>query len=227
MSNNKPSGENQVEQLLLVEGLNDQHVVWALAKRHQLPQTFSVEIPEENNKRGGISLVLDRLRVELKRNKLKTLGIVIDADRNIDSQWQRIKDILVKSGYPIIPDHPQPEGWIQVLSDGVGRLKIGVWLMPNNQLPGILEDFVKALIPENDLLLAKAEAIIQEIEQEQLNRYSQVDHAKALIHTWLAWQKEPGQPMGQAITAKALQSDTAIAAKFVDWLNQLFNPIDQ
>ena len=33
--------------------------------------------------------------------------------------------------------------------------------MPNNQLPGILEDFVKALIPENDLLLAKAEAIIQ------------------------------------------------------------------
>jgi hypothetical protein len=54
-----------------------------------------------------------------------------------------------------------------------------------------------------------------------------VDHAKALIHTWLAWQKEPGQPMGQAITAKALQSDTAIAAKFVDWLNQLFNPIDQ
>jgi hypothetical protein len=33
--------------------------------------------------------------------------------------------------------------------------------------------------------------------------------------------------MGQAITAKALQSDSAIAANFVDWLNQLFNPIDR
>ena len=31
--------------------------------------------------------------------------------------------------------------------------------------------------------------------------------------------------MGQAITK--LQANTAIAAKFVDWLNQLFNPIDQ
>ena len=43
MSNNKPSGENQVEQLLIVEGPNDQHVVWALAKRHQLPQTVIVQ----------------------------------------------------------------------------------------------------------------------------------------------------------------------------------------
>lgn len=218
MSNSKPSGESQIEQLLIVEGPNDQHVIWALAKRHKIPETFSVELPEENNKRGGINLVLDRLRVELKRNKLKTLGIVIDADQNIDSQWQRVRDILVKLGYPTIPDHPQLEGWIQV---EVEWPKIGVWLMPNNQQPGILENFVETLIPENDLLLAKAKAIIEEIETEKLNRYSEVDHAKALIHTWLAWQKEPGQPMGQAITAKVLQSDHAV--KFIEWLNRLFN----
>ena len=40
---------------------------------------LSVEIPEENNKRGGIGLVLDRLRVELKRNKLKTMKYLMRA----------------------------------------------------------------------------------------------------------------------------------------------------
>jgi hypothetical protein len=30
-------------------------------------------------------------------------------------------------------------------------------------------------------------------------------------------------PMGQAITAKALSDDSAIAKKFIDWLNDLFS----
>ncbi|MEC4880603.1 MAG: DUF3226 domain-containing protein [Scytonema sp. PMC 1070.18] len=32
-------------QQLLVEGKNDRHVIWALCERHQLPDTFSVEVP--------------------------------------------------------------------------------------------------------------------------------------------------------------------------------------
>jgi hypothetical protein len=47
--------------------------------------------------------------------------------------------------------------------------------------------------------------------------------SKAFIHTWLAWQKDPGLPMGRAITAKALSADSAIAVSFVNWLNRLFN----
>ena len=43
MSNNKPSGAIPSEQLLLVEGLNDQHVIWNLAKKYDIPKTFSVE----------------------------------------------------------------------------------------------------------------------------------------------------------------------------------------
>jgi hypothetical protein len=33
---------------LLVEGKNDQHVIWALCNQYQLPETFSVEVPEED-----------------------------------------------------------------------------------------------------------------------------------------------------------------------------------
>jgi hypothetical protein len=94
--------------------------------------------------------------------------------------------------------------------------------MPNNQLPGMLEDFVALLMPADDNLRPKAEEILREIEREGLNRYGEIHHAKALIHTWLAWQETPGMPMGQAITARVLQRESAIAQVFADWLQRLF-----
>ena len=221
MASHKPSGAIPSEQLLLVEGLNDQHVICNLAGKYDIPETFSVE----TGKDGGISSALERFRIELKQAKVKTLGIVIDADQDIAARWQAIRHILIKLHCQEMPEKPQSGGWIQALSEELELPRLGVWLMPDNQSSGMLEDFVLNLIPPDDLLLAKAKSIVQEIEQEKLNKYKDSYHAKALIHTWLAWQETPGQPLGQAI--KKLLADPAIAAKFVIWLNQLFNPIDQ
>jgi hypothetical protein len=128
---------------------------------------------------------------------------------------------LSSSGYKDIPESPPAEGWVYTLSDPF-LPRVGVWLLPNNLRSGMLEDFVALLIPQHDELLLKAEAILQEIEEDCLNRYTPIHRPKALIHTWLAWQEKPGMPMGQAITAKVLSSDSAIALAFVTWLQQLF-----
>lgn len=206
---------------LLVEGKDDCYVISNLCQERNLPEIFSVIIADENEKKeGGIEIVLDILPRKLKEQNLQILGIMVDADQNLAARWQAISNKLKESGYQNIPKFPPPEGWIDTQPE---LPKIGVWLMPNNQLPGMLEDFVKYLIPDGDLLLPKAEFILQEIEKKGLNCYSpEYAHAKALIHTWLAWQKKPGKPMGQSITARVLQSDTAIASQFVDWLNRLF-----
>jgi len=100
------------------------------------------------------------------------------------------------------------------------RPRIGVWLMPNNHLPGTLEDFVNLLIPAHDDLRPKADSVLDDIEREGLQRYKQ--RSKAFIHTWLAWQEEPGCPMGQAITAKVLKPDSSTATLFIAWLQRLF-----
>ncbi len=94
--------------------------------------------------------------------------------------------------------------------------------MPDNQESGMLEDFLALWIPEDDKLRLKAEEILREIEREGLNQYGEIHHAKALIHTWLAWQKKPGMPMGQAITAQVLRRESAIAQIFATWLKRLF-----
>ena len=203
---------------LLVEGKNDQHVIWALCNQHQLPENFSVEIPEEKGT-GGIEALLDQLPARLDEPNLQTLGIVVDADQDLLARWQSVANRLNTIGYQNIPTIPPREGWIYAPSD---LPKTGVWLMPNNQIPGMLEDFVAHLIPSDDTLYPKAESILQEIETAAINRYTSIHHPKALIHTWLAWQETPGMPMGQAITAQVLSYNATIAIAFIDWLTQLF-----
>ncbi|MFB2917646.1 DUF3226 domain-containing protein [Aerosakkonema funiforme] len=208
-------------QQLLVEGINDRHVIWALCEQYQVPETFSVEVPmiEEGQ---GIEILLEELPVRLKAENLRTLGIVVDADRHLLARWQSLRYRLSTSGYQDIPETPPPEGWVYAPPD---LPKVGVWLMPNNQLPGMLEDFVAHLIAPDDILRPKAEGILQEIEQDGINCYSLVHRPKALIHTWLAWQETPGMPMGQAITARVLRHESAIAIAFLEWLKHLFNPV--
>jgi hypothetical protein len=204
---------------LLVEGKNDRHVIWALCNQYQLPETFSVEVPAADATE-GIEALLDGLPLKLKEKNLQILGIVVDADQDLAARWQALRYRLRTSGYQDIPDAPPIEGWVYTAPE---LPKVGVWLMPNNQLPGMLEDFVAHLIPANDKLRPKAESILQEIEQAGINAYTLIHRPKALIYTWLAWQEKPGMPMGQAITARVLRYDSTRAIAFVEWLKCLFN----
>ncbi|MEW5987665.1 MAG: DUF3226 domain-containing protein [Chloroflexota bacterium] len=202
---------------LLVEGKHDQHVIWALCKQHQIPETFTVEVPGDPD--GGIEQLLESIPVRLKISRLRAIGIVLDANQNLQGRWEAVCSRLRSAGYSSLPREAIHTGTV---IETTGKPRIGIWLMPDNQLPGELENFVAHLIPENDFLAAKAEATLLEIEQANLNQYSLTDHPKAFIHTWLAWQKTPGQPMGQAITAGVLRHNRPLAISFVNWLRQLF-----
>lgn len=210
-----PAGNNKAQ--LLVEGKNDRHVIWALCQQYEVEKTFSVEIPSSDN--GGIDALLDSIPVRLKISDLRALGIVLDANQNLNGRWQAIKHRLTEIGYTAFPQGPVPDGTI---IDVPNKPKVGIWLMPDNQLPGMLEDFVAHLIPADHDLVPKAKRILQEIEEQNLNKYPLAHHPKAFIHTWLAWQKIPGQPMGQAITAQVLNHNKPLANNFVSWLRELF-----
>lgn len=206
-------------QQLLVEGKNDRHVIWALCEKHQIPETFSVEVPTEENYGQGIEAVLAEIPIRLKQENFRTLGILIDADQDLAGRWQAVCTRLSASGYQKIPKVPPADGWVYAQTD---LPKVGVWLMPDNQLPGMLENFIARLISADDALLPKAESFLQDIEEAGLNGYSLVHNPKALIHTWLACQQTPGMPMGQAITAQVLSYNSPLALVFVEWLRCLF-----
>jgi hypothetical protein len=200
---------------LLVEGKDDLHVFYRLLEHYKIPDQFNIEEKE------GIDKLLETFEVELYGSELGRLGIVVDADTNLAGRWQRLQDILKSSGYNTVPINPNPEGTV---IQEEGRPVVGIWLMPNNKIPGMLEDFVSFLISPNDVLWPLAEDIVQKVKviEEEL-RFLNTHESKARIHTWLAWQKEPGKPMGQAITARYLDASALHAQQLISWIRQLFD----
>ena len=164
-------------------------------------------------------LLLVTLPVRLKASDLERLGIVVDANTDIEARWQALRNILVKSGYANVPTAPDSGGAIIKQDE---RPVVGVWLMPDNKLAGMLEDFIKFLVPQGDSLLKRAKDCVERIP-EQDRRFPPERQSKAEIHTWLAWQEEPGKPLGQAITARYLDADAPHAQQLMEWIRQLFD----
>jgi hypothetical protein len=208
----KESKKFEATRPLLVEGSNDLNVIAEIANDYQLPASFCIQTC------GGVSEVLKALDVQLKNDKYERLGIVVDADSNINDRWIEIKKVF--QNYPLdLPESPDPNGTI--ISNETK--KIGVWLMPDNQRKGNLEDLFLKFILAEDKLVPFVNQSLATIEAEGVARYKEQDRIKAFVRTWLAWQDDSGILMGRAISNKTNKiTDTTPAADFSSWLKRLF-----
>jgi hypothetical protein len=141
----------------------------------------------------------------------------VDADVDLQARWQPLRGILHQTGYEL-PQLPIASGMILSPND---LPRVGIWIMPDNQLPGMLEDFAARLVAPSDSLWRRAELTVDAIPAEK-RRFPAERIAKAKLHTFLAWQEEPGKPIGLAITAKYLDPNAIQAQQFIDWLRTLF-----
>lgn len=226
---------NGKKKILLVEGVNDAHVILALLGANEISAKFrnyptKIKGYEESNaieirEKGGIEEVkkfdklLESLETEIKANQ-DFLGIVVDADTNIDTRWLSIVNRLKKAGYLGVSEKPIEEGLILESVDFLP--KVGIWIMPNNKLLGKIEDFIRLLVAqEKEPLWKIAEKSVTQIPKEH-KLFAEKDLIKAQIHTFLAWQDEPGRPMGESITRRYFQPKAPEAQNFVNWLKLLF-----
>jgi len=93
--------------------------------------------------------------------------------------------------------------------------------MPDNSSPGTLESFLMGLIPQDDPTWSYAGEVV--VEAQKLGaRCKPKDRGKSTLHTWLAWQEEPGLPFGTALRAEFFLHDSAVARRFVEWFQRLF-----
>lgn len=202
------------KKVLLAEGPNDKHVIGNLLRAHDVG---GLGIRDK----GGISNILETLKTEIDANQ-DFLGIVVDANLSLSSRWQSLGDRLrhEEIGYNNVPVEPVEDG---LILEGQGFLpKLGIWVMPNNQLPGKIEDFIRLLVADDkEGLWQLSEKAVREIPTE--NRlFADKDIIKANVHNFLAWQDEPGRPMGESITRRYFQPDAPEALNFVDWVRRLY-----
>ncbi|MCX6647209.1 MAG: hypothetical protein NTY09_12755 [bacterium] len=204
------------KKILMVEGKDDRYVLMHLCGNRNGPYLDEIE-PYE-----GVNQLLESIHVRLKAiNDGDIVGIVVDADLAMSSRWKSIRDQLINLEYENVPEIPAPDGTI--LDPPTDKLlpRVGIWIMPNNMDNGILEDFLKFLVPDNSLLFEHVKSSVEGIPENEI-KFRALDQSKVLIHTWLAWQEKPGLPYGLAITAKFLDPDAPQVDILVEWLNRLF-----
>ena len=136
---------------LLVEGANDLHVISHLCQAHNVAETFDILTPPKSGQAaGGDIQVLRNLRVQLLAKGKRAIGVVLDADEDLTRRWQQLIHIIEGFGYTVAPQ-PNPMGTI-ISAPHAHQPTVGIWLMPNNQTVGNLEDFIRYLIPTDDQL---------------------------------------------------------------------------
>ena len=201
--------------VLLVEGTDDKHVVIHLSERSGLTQNFRIVAKE------GKDSLLDSIEVEVDIPGRTVLGIMLDANDDLEARWQAVTDRLNRLrqedhfDLPDLPAQPEPGGTIID-----GRLRIGIWLMPDNRSTGELEDFVGSMIPSGDPVWPRAQAFIDGIPPDD-RKFAPGKIQRAKVHAWLATRESP-RPMGLSIRAGDLDTTASNTTTFVNWLRELF-----
>ncbi len=205
------------DKTLLVEGRDDLHVVAQLLKQHGIESSSWFRIEDL----GGYELLVKRLPALIRQHhgeENAKLGVMVDANENLPARWESVTKAFRDAGYSSIPDQPQKGGLVVPPYNDFSPT-IGIWVMPDNEKTGMLEDFTQFLVLAGDDLIGYANQCVNSIETP---RFKPSYTSKAVIHTWLAWQDDPGAPLGQAVLKKYLDSDCPQAGEFVNWIKTLF-----
>jgi hypothetical protein len=200
---------------LIVEGKDDQWTVIHLLERKGLSFDLNLhpEMPYVQDI-GGVEELFKSITAAAKTHL--RLGVVLDADLTPQDRWTALRDRFAQAKVKL-PDQPSSHGTI--VSGMTSDRRVGIWLMPNNILPGILEDFLVKLIPVNDPCWQHA----QDATQKAMQLGAPLkDIRKGTIHSWLAWQEPSGMPFGTALTACVLEENSPEANAFMDWFKRLF-----
>ncbi len=208
---------------LLVEGQDDRHVIQHLWKKEHKKEDLPFCISDKD----GIEKLIDAIPGEMKADSREILGIVIDANGNLDECWKKVTS-KIKEGIKDLgieqvqfPDGPTPTGTIIDCNHYKLRY-IGIWLMPNNKECGELENFIIKMLPEGDLIWPSAQKYIEDIpEKDRKFNNSKSKKGKAQLFAWLATRKKPGR-MGTAIGVSDLTLDNELSKDFLKWLSDLF-----
>jgi len=205
---------------LLVEGdeekrvipyFMDEHTVWGNNK-----DQWAVHIDEFD----GVENLLKPGAIEayLKEPGLRAIGVIVDADDFLSARWLRIRERCRRVA-AAFPDELPADGLIYIAPNG---LRIGVWIMPDNQSRGMLETFLgHLLVPERLPLWSFANDASRQARAYGAS-YTDAHEDKARIHTYLSWLNPPGRQLHVSVLARALDARLPLGERFVRWFMALF-----
>ena len=212
--------------ILMVEGVTEKYLIPYLMEANGVRWGNDKDRPVEIKSYDGYQNIVkpDVIATILQQSSpsLTALGIIIDADNNPRDRWVSIRNICQKS-IPDLPTNLPENGLIcDVTNINNDKAKFGIWMMPDNQMCGMLETFLAYMIPnEAETLWQFAQSSVEQAKTKGA-KFTEFQIDKANIYTWLAWQNPPEMQLNQAVKETVLDPTHPNAQKFVTWFKDLY-----
>ncbi len=224
--------------ILLVEGDTDKSLFEKICKNLSLDASVLVAVPKDlaepddldgkKNSKQGVFQRLELLLRQLNDGTYTHIAIVVDADysqcnglgfqRTID----KVSEIVRPYAFEL--DENSVHGICYKNTEGLADF--GLWIMPDNQNEGMLEDWIKSCVKESEQeLFQQVVAVVEKIPEPKFSEHSK---SKAEVATWLAWQKKPGHGLYHVIKDGFLQKehllkvDHPLFKELEQWLIKVF-----
>ena len=215
--------------IIMVEGESDKSFFEEVCKILGLNTKIQVAPPRDiggqHNSKEGIFKHLSSLLPLLDQGQLTHLAVVMDADHQLagglgcNATISRMESILTPFGFSLRKNSdPKKSGLVFDHNDGLNS--IGVWVMPNNQNEGMIEDWMKMCVSASEKTLLQH--AIQITKALPIQKFKEHHRSKAEIATWLAWQSKPDRGAYHALQENNFDSNSPAFQQLVDWLKRIF-----
>lgn len=217
-----------MSQVLIVEG-KDAIALSVICQKASLNPPVGYEDASKYKKEfvkeaGGVQSALRILEEVLDKPEYTNVGIIVDANEvGYEHRWREIRQRLTKVFSSQALENADVQSGFKIVEETGKKLKVGIWVMPDNASGGYLEHFlINMIAPPDDPLLKYVEKSIDELLYAPFNELKSKDEGKAKLYTWLAWKAEPGKPFGQAINAGYLSWQAPAVEPLLRWFKQTF-----
>lgn len=178
--------------LLLVEGKDESNFFKALFRRIT---ATGVQIEDVAGKT-KIKAILAALKKASGFSNVLRMAIIRDADKDAAAAFDSVRNALIANGLP----YPTRSGGFNTKY----RPHVGVYIMPDNNRPGMIEDLCLETVAEDRTFVCINEFL--ECVKEQTGSQP-INLAKSRVATFLAAQSDPPPSLGVAAEKGVWQLD--------------------
>jgi hypothetical protein len=215
----------------VLEGVAEFHLLQSVRSQHRdrlaairNPKSSKLKDAEGNIVALGIDTVAARLGAGLIDPTNPIVLVICDAETGTaHNRWNTLRAILQESEFPQVDEDFPKSGYVGTSESGK---RVGIWIMPDNENPGMLEDFYLGTIPEDDREKSLASEFVNGIENPKFGRATieetEKAKSKAVLGVWLCIQEEPIAP-GAAVERGWLSAERGGMPPFIQWLDDLLS----
>lgn len=214
-----------MKNILIVEGYSDMNVILSLLNQHDIDSSIC-EIKPRHGYENAIADFVANLYSSA--NATSVIGIVLDADKDVDSRYKEInKSLFSKFGRRHTDLAKLPEDGLVSTYNGH---KIGIWIMPNCKKTGTLEDFLLDKMDARNRLFGEVTDALMNLENNakgdsnlESMLYAPYHKNKALVRTFISWKEPPDLNIGDATDYRYFPRETETEKRFISWIKRLYN----